>query len=58
MYRVEVRFLGEAAWRSNAAALTVQAAYGQARVLSGSRTADQARVVPNTSIPGAVNLRV
>ena len=48
MYRVEVRFLGDAAWRSSAPPLTLQAAFGQARILSKSLVADQARVVPSS----------
>ncbi|MCR5879713.1 hypothetical protein [Phenylobacterium sp. J367] len=45
MYRVEVRYIGEGIWRPAALPATLQAAYGQAGVLSNSRTADQARVV-------------
>ena len=58
MYRVDVRFLGEAAWRAGALPLTLQAAYGQARVLSGSRTADQARVVQCAPAVKPADLRV
>ncbi|HEY8570915.1 hypothetical protein [Phenylobacterium sp.] len=58
MYRVEVRYLGDTVWRAGALPLTLQAAFGQARVMSGSRTADQARVVQASAPPAGVNLRV
>ena len=45
MYRVEVRYQGEGMWRPAFLPLTLQAAYGQAGILSNSRLADQARVV-------------
>jgi hypothetical protein len=57
VYRVEVRFLGDTVWRSSAPPLTLQAAYGQARVLSGSRTADQARVVQSTTPMRGADIR-
>jgi len=38
--------------------LTLQAAFGQARVLSNSRTADQARIVSSTPTPRLADVRV
>ncbi|HEY8618292.1 hypothetical protein [Phenylobacterium sp.] len=51
MYRVEVRFAGEGLWRPAALPTTLQLAFARAGVLSGSRMADQARVVPSGPAP-------
>jgi len=58
MYRVEVRYTGEGVWRAAVPPLTLQAAFGQARVLSNSRTADQARVVSSKPTPRLADVRV
>lgn len=47
-----MRYAGEGAWRSGYSPLSLQAAFGTARVVSGqNRFADEVRVVPAVAPP-------
>jgi hypothetical protein len=58
MFKVELRYSGEVGWRTSAPALTLQAAFAQASLLSNSRIADHARVARSGEPARLVDRRV